>query len=794
MKRWLIRIGLGLVAIIMVAALLIFDRVRSFERSLPSYDGIASVVGLSGPVHIARDAYAIPHISAQSFNDVVFGLGYAHAQDRLWQMELARRFVGGRLAEIVGEPGLAPDLTMRGLGLYRAAENALPHLTPETRAALQAYADGVNAYIANHEGPWPIEFALAGITPEPWKPADSVAVLKGMSFTLSENAFREIARVKLLQRIGRRGLEDFFAPYPGDPVPKLPEYLDTLFGVTQMGAAAIPDTTASNNWVVDGAHSTSGKPLLANDPHLPLTIPSTWYLAHLAYPDHDAVGGTLPGIPAIIAGRNRHTAWGVTNTGSDTQDLFVERVNPEDSDEYQTPQGWARFETREETIKVRFGKDKRVIFRTTRHGPVLPENGIFANAAPRGYVLALSWTALAPDDTTMDMSIRVHDAQSAAEFPKGGASFVTPMQNFIFADDAGHIGLMLPGRVPMRADDNDAQGLVPAPGWDARYDWTGYVGTMATIMDPPSGHIATANNKTVPNDYPYLLTREWADPYRFQRIDALLAATPKHSVATFEAIQHDTVDLYAVELKNLLVAAGPFEGREKEAAALMDAWDGINRRDLPQPLIYAAWARALAKRIYADELGDDFTSFWGFEPQFMLHVLRNEDGEARWCDDRATPAIEDCRSRIRLALEDALDELTKTYGSDMAGWRWGDAHVAINVHRPLGNFPIIGGLFNREIEMDGGAFTIFRADYSFASKRPYAAMHGAGYRAIYDLGDPDRSVYIISTGESGNVFSDHYDDLMKLWAAGEYITIPTTPAAIAAKTKHTLILQPKINR
>lgn len=794
MKRWLARFGIGFVVVIVLAALLILDRVRSFERSLPSYDGFATVSGVSAPVRIARDKHAIPHITARSFNDAAFALGYVHAQDRLWQMELSRRFVSGRLAELVGENGLAPDVTMRALGLDRAAESAVPHLSPETRAALQAYADGVNAYLANHQGPLPIEFTLADDTPAPWRPTDSVAVLKGMSFTLSENAYREIARVKLLQCIGKRGLEEFFPPYPGDPVSRLPDYLDTLFGTTQLGAAdAIPDTTASNNWVVDGTHSVTGKPLLANDPHLPLTIPSTWYLAHLSYPDEDVVGGTLPGIPAIIAGHNRHTAWGVTNTGPDTQDLYVERVNPEDPDEYQTPQGWARFDTRVETIHVRFGSDQHISVRATRHGPVIPDHGIIADVAPKGYVLALAWTALAPDDTTMDTSIKVDDARAAADFTKDAATFVSPMQNFIFADDAGHIGLMLPGRAPMRAADNDSLGLVPAPGWEARYDWTGYVPEMATILDPPSGRIATANDKTVPKDYPYVLTHEWSEPYRHDRIDALLAATSKHSAESFEAIQRDAQDSYAVILKQFLVKAGPFEGKEKEAAALIEAWDGVMRRDLPQPLIYAAWSRALSRRIYADEFGKNFDSFWSHQPEFTLDVLNNKDGAGHWCDDRGTPAVEDCRSRIRLALKDAIAELSQAYGDDIAKWRWGDAHVAINSHRPLGSFPVIGGFFNREIEMDGGAFTIFRGDYSFSSARPYAAVHGAGYRAIYDLSNPDNSRYIVSTGESGNVFSPYYDDLMPLWANGEYITIPTTPAAVAAATVHQLVLQPAAN-
>lgn len=794
MKRWLIRISIGLGALIGLAALLLFAWIISFERSVPSYDGTVTVSGPAAPVTIARDAHAIPHIMAESFDDAAFALGFAHAQDRLWQMEMARRFVQGRLAEVLGDGALNVDVTMRTLGLYRASEAALAHLAPQTRSALEAYAKGVNAYVAGHQGPLPIEFALAGAQPERWQPADSIAVLKGMSFTLATNAFREIARVELLQRIGRRGLEDFFPPYPGDPVPKLPDYLDSLF-MRQLGSAAsVPNATASNNWAVDGAYSVSGKPLLANDPHLPFTIPSTWYLAHLSYEGNDLVGGTLPGIPAVIAGRNRHTAWGLTNTGPDTQDLYLERVNPVDPEEYQTPQGWARFETREETILVRFGREHRFSVRTTRHGPVLPEHGgIFASVAPKGYVMALAWTALAPDDTTMDTSLAVHDTRIAADFPKAALRFITPMQNFLFADDEGGIGLMLPGRVPIRADDNDSLGLVPAPGWEERYDWSGYVPAdgMALVMNPASGRIATANDKTVPRDYPYLLTREWDDSYRFQRIDNLLTATAKHSVASFEAMQRDTIDSYAVTLKPLLLAAGPFTDKEAKAAKLVEEWDGAMRRELAAPLIFSAWARALSRRIYADELGSDFQSFWLFRPQFTLDVLHDVQGEAHWCDDRTTPAKEDCKSRIRLALSDAVNELSQAYGDDPSRWRWGEAHWATHMHRPLGSFPVIGGFFNRESEIDGGAFTILRGDYSFASRRPYAAVHGAGYRAIYDLAKPDRSRFMISTGQSGNFFSPHYDDLMPLWAKVDYVEIPTDPKAVAAGAVHRLTLRPR---
>jgi penicillin amidase len=794
MKRWLVRLGMGFGALVAVVLIFGLDFISSFQRSLPAYDGTVHVSGLGQPVQILRDQYAVPHIRAVSFEDAAFGLGFVHAQDRLWQMELSRRFIQGRLAEMLGELAFDADVLTRTMGLYEASRQALEHLSPDTRRVLDAYAAGVNAFIAQHKGRWPIEFALAGVTPEPWTPIDSIAVLKGMSFELSGNAFGEAARARLLPVLGLRGLQEFFPPFGAAP---LPGYLNDVFATTRTGLVrGVPNTTASDNWVVSGERSVSGKPLLANDPHLGFTIPSFWYLAHLSFAGEDIVGGTLPGIPSIVAGRNRSVAWGMTNTGPDTQDLFLERLNPDNSRQYQTPAGMAEFESRAETIGVRFGGERRIIVRRSRHGPIVSDtNSSFGEAAPEGYELALAWTALDPDDTSMEALLAMGRAKTADEIRTAAKLFVTPMQNIVYADAAdasGHIGLMLPGRVPQRADSNDSLGLVPAPGWDGRYDWRDPVpaGAMVSIVDPPSGHLSTANNKTVPDGYPYVLTREWESNYRYDRIEQLLAASPKHSVESFKASQTDPVDLYALELKKLLLSAGPFDGQAGEAAGLLAEWDGAMLRNRPEPLIFAAWARALAPRIFRDELGANFDNYWGYRDQFTLRVLDNVEEAGRWCDDRGTTDMEDCPSRIRLALGDAVSELTAAYGDNISAWRWGDAHHAVHVHRPLGNFPVIGSAFNREAEMDGGAYTLLRAQNALGSRRPYAAIHGAGYRAIYDLGAPDQSLYIVSVGQSGNVYSPHYDDLLGLWAEARYITIPTTPEAVGAAAAHALWLEP----
>jgi penicillin amidase len=347
--------------------------------------------------------------------------------------------------------------------------------------------------------------------------------------------------------------------------------------------------------------------------------------------------------------------------------------------------------------------------------------------------------------------------------------------------------------VPIRSEQNDSLGLVPAPGWDGRYDWQGFVPAdkSVSIVDPPSGRIATANNKTAPDDYPYTLTRDWESNYRYDRIESLLGQADKQSLTNFAAIQTDKIDNYALALKVRFAVAGPFSGDDAAAARLIETWNGAMEANASAPLIWAAWTRALARRLYGDELGANFAAYWGYRDQFMLRVLDDIEGESRWCDDRATPDIEDCASRIRLALRDALTELSASYGTDMSKWRWGDAHKAIHRAQPFGLFPYVGKFFNREVEMDGGPYTLLRADNNMRSDRPYAAIHGAGYRGIYDLANPDNSLYIISTGQSGNLFSPHYDDLLSLWAKGGYIAIPTQPDAVATTAVNRLVLEPE---
>jgi penicillin amidase len=791
MSKILLRVGAGIGVATILLGLVVTAEIGRFRLSVPDYDRSVRLAGPSAPVEIIRDEHAAPHIIAHSREDAEFGLGYVQAQDRLWQMVFLRAVMQARVSEIVGSPGVATDVFFRSLGLYRLAEQSFGHLNPESQRLLEAYASGVNAYIRTHKGPLPLEFSLLQVAPEPWRPADSIATMKYMQFSLSSNMYGELARMHLIGRLSKRQVEEFLPPYPGDPPNPLPDYI-SMFRSSRSAAIEAPDTTASDNWVVAGFRSVTGAPLLANDPHLPLTIPSIWYLAHLSWPGHDVVGGVLPGMPAVSVGHNRNMAWGLTNTGPDTQDLYLERLSP-DGKSYVTPTGTEPFRVRRELIRVRFAEPVTLVVRSTRHGPVLPDDWRrIIGTVPKGYVLALSWTALSADDRTIQASLEMDDTAGENDFSPVQRDFLSPMQNVVFADKK-HIGLLLASRIPIRGPANDSLGLVPGKGWDSRYDWKGYLATneLPRIDDPSSGQIATANNKTVPPGYPHELTREWDEPFRFWRIDQMLKDTRQHSLDSFKAIQLDTHERYADDLLPLLLKAGPWHAADaREAVERLTRWDRNMDASRPEPLIFEAWQRALVRRLFADELGDDFKSNWSHHAVLTLRVLRNIDGEARWCDDVTTKAREDCATEIRLALKDALAELRSTYGRDMTRWRWGEAHHAVFSNEPLGEFPVIGGLFNREVEASGGDFVLRRGGFRYASDRPYAAIHGSGYRAIYDLADLDSSLYVISTGESGNLFSRFYDDQIALWAGGAYYRIPTSPKAVHAAAKYRMMIQP----
>ncbi|MGD9953604.1 MAG: penicillin acylase family protein [Burkholderiales bacterium] len=785
-----------LLALVVIVAVLAAAGYLHLRRSLPQTEGELRLPGLDKPVEVLRDAYGVPHIFAASMADAVRALGYVHAQDRLWQMEVNRRTAAGRLAEAFGESALEADRFLRTLGVRRASEANLEHLDAETRTLLEAYAAGVNAFLA--EKPvLPIEFWLTGVNPEPWTPADSVGWVKMMAWNLGGNWRTELLRLQLARRLPLERLHELLPPYPGESYPALRALIGDspqLAPSAQSPACTLigdcPQLDASNNWVVEGGRSVTGKPLLANDPHLGLTAPVVWYFARITTPGLEAIGATLPGVPMIVLGRNAHIAWGATNTGPDVQDLYLERLDG--AGEYATPEGPRAFEVRDEVIRVKNRPDVRLQVRATRHGPVISDALASARAAlPDGHVLSLRWTALDADDLTMQAGPRLARAADWPEFLAALRNFHSPQQNFVYADREGNIGFVAAGRVPVRKSANDLHGMAPAPGWDARYDWAGFIpfAELPLAYNPPAGTIVTANHRITPPGYRHFISSEWQPPYRARRIEELLGALPRHSIGSFARIQGDVVSLPMRELLPRLLRTQPASEEARRALARLAGWDGAMDTERAEPLIAWAWWREFSRAIYADELGEAFARNWRARARFLTAVLENRDGQGRWCDDVRTSGVETCDALLAATLEAALADLRLRHGDDMSAWHWGEAHVARHEHRPFGRVPFLARWFDITVPSPGDAYTVNVGRNRFEDEaRPFASVHAASLRAIYDLAEPDNSLYIHSGGQSGNILSPHYRTFTEAWARGEYIPMITDRAKLEAAGVQRLLL------
>jgi len=793
-------------ALLLLAAAAAGGGYAYLRGSLPKVEGTVRLAGLKSEITVLRDAWGIPHIYAASIDDAMFGLGFVHAQDRLWQMEMNRRVGAGRLAEVLGPRALETDKFLRTIGVARAARANLERLDAETQGTLEAYAAGVNAFLATNPV-LPPEFWLLRVTPQPWMPVDSVAWTKMMAWDLGGNWKNEVLRMRLAKNLSLARINEFLPPYPGESplhIQDLHELyralgVDTVRlaqSAEQIEAATsayMIEAAGSNNWVVSGERTVSGKPLLANDPHLGLTAPPVWYFAHLVAPGLDAIGATLPGVPAIVLGRNQRIAWGFTNTGPDVQDLYIEKL--EDDGKYLTPDGPRTFETHVETIRVRGAEDVRLAVRTTRHGPVISEVSRSAGeVTPRGHVLAFSWTALAVDDRTMQSALKLAQAGNWREFLTAAEDYQAPQQNMVYADVDGNIGFVAAGRVPVRKPENDLKGLAPAPGWLAKYDWDGTLpfGALPQLLNPRKGAVVTANNKIVPPDYAHFITSEWQPPYRANRIEAMLDAQPRHSIASFARMQADDASLAVRELLPYLKATQPRSEDARRALARIATWDGTMAKNLPEPLIVVAWWRELTRRIYADELGDAFRLNWRPRATFVANVLADRDGQSHWCDDVNTPASETCAEVLTDSLEAALADLRRRFGGDLQQWRWGAAHAAVHEHRPLGREKWLAPYFDIIVPSAGDAYTVNvgRSNF-FDDAEPFANRHSASLRAIYDLSNLEKSLFIHSGGQSGNPLSPDYAAFSDAWAKGEYIPMRTRRAAIEAGGVKRLVLKPR---
>ncbi|MDE0335049.1 MAG: penicillin acylase family protein [Defluviicoccus sp.] len=784
-RSWLRRVAVGFVVLLLIVLGGVWLAIESAE---PRTEGTVTLAGVGAPVSIVRDRYGIPRIGAETERDAYFALGFVHAQDRFFQMEFMRRLGAGRLSEIVGEPTLRVDRWMRVLGLYRLAEASLERLSPPVVESLEAYAAGINAYLDSHSGLVSVELALTFATPEKWRPADSLVWARLMGMRLSANSRAETLRARLSALLPAERIDELWPDIPGGAPPTIAALGGASLFSTLLTdwPEAIAPVTASNIWAVAGSQTETGSPILANDPHLGFRAPGLWYLARIETPDLTLAGATVPGVPMTILGHNGFVAWGLTTTDGDTQDLFVERLDPDDRDRYLTPDGPRPFGRRVERIGVRGREDVTLVVRSTRHGPVISDvDPKSASIAKTGHVVALAAAALREDDTTGEAVWRLNRARSWEQFDAALSFFHAPQQNVVYADTAGNIGIVVAGRMPIR---RAGDGRYPVPGWTGEHDWTGYIPheDLPRLLNPADGRIVNANHPVVGPDYPYRIGHGDTPPYRANRIHALLDAGGSRTPAAAGAMQNDAVSLAARDLLPPMLRAVEDTTARSPVLARLRGWDGTMDRRRPEPLVFVAWLRALNRLLYADETGAVFPDLWSLRPAFVRETLKRE---TVWCDDIATPPREVCRETVGKALDAALSELTARYGDDPAKWRWGDAHYAHFRHGLFGWIPLLNRLADIRIPVDGGAFTVNRGQHrSSRSNAPYASVHGAGYRAVYDLSDLDRSLFIQATGQSGHLTSPHYRDLTPLWRDGIFLTLgPLAPDSPDAAARLTLV-------
>ena len=769
-----------------------------FSRSIPDYTHNFRVAGISAPVEIVRDNANVPHIFGQSDTDVYFGLGLAHAQDRLWQMLLLRRTAQGRLSELFGQKTVRTDRLLRRLDLYPLAVKSVAAQDAYTTAALQSYASGVNAWLRQVNegalGRGAPEFWLFEPSIALWQPADSLAIGKLMALSLTDHVQREVLRARISRILSDERLSDILPDTPGQALASLPEYAslfdaplpsfahlknqphDPMSPVKARGLAG-----ASNAWAATPARSAAGSTLLANDPHMELTAPTIWYLARMELETGGVIGGTFPGSPAVVVGRSDALGWGLTNSYADDQDVFIEKVNPDNPEQVLTPEGWKTLQSRQSIVNINDAEPIRLTLRWSQNGPIL-EGSQYGLAAitPAGHVASVAWTALSGEDTSIQALLKIMRAQDLDAAISAGEDFVATSQNLTVVDRES-AAMKVIGKLPRRAARHQTQGRMPAPGWLAENRWQGTMSYAANpeFRTPDGGIVGNTNNKSIDRPFPLHVSFDWGDTQRVQRWQRLMQTREVHTRESFIEAQLDTVSVTARTLLPLVArdlwftgeaaVDGTPERQRRRALDLLAEWNGEMNEHLPEPLIYAAWMRALQDRLIRDELGPLTEQFQRPEPIFLERVYRDIDGASAWCDVIQSAPIESCSNLSRLALDDAILWIEERYGPALESLRWGDAHEATHNHTVLGDVGWIAWLVNIRQSTSGGDQTLHRGQTRGSGPDPFQNIHGAGYRGVYDFADPDSSVFIISTGQSGHPLSRHYDDLGELWRRGEYI-------------------------
>ena len=767
------------------------------REALPPLEGEIQVEGLSEPVEVRRDRWGVPHIRAASLADLILAQGFVVASDRFFQMELLMRYSTGRLSELIGALTLPLDRFVRTMGWPSMAARHVAGWDDESREQVSWFWNGARAWVEQMPAP-PVEYAI--LETEPWLPTEedglqaTAAFALLLGYTLTRNWDAELLRAEIAEKIGVDAMLDLF---PDSPT--LPPYLQAGRDVHPARMSLLADAflpasnQGSNNWVVAGERSATGLPLLANDPHLSILLPSMWYECHLTAPGLDAAGASLPFAPGVVIGHNQRIAWGITNTESDCSDLYLERLS-EDGTAAEYLGAWEPLTIREETIEVRDGDPVVLQVKESRHGPLLDSYliGIADPAAIEGGITrsyALRWVA--SEATVQPSSLtRIDRAAGWEEFRDALRTWECPGLNFVYADVDGNIGFQLCGRHPIR---RGGDGSVPVPGWTDEYEWVGNVAydELPRAFNPTEGWLATANAKPHPDSYPYVLSRDFLPPFRLRRIAELLTATPKHSAQSFARIQRDTLSIPARETLPFLLTIQPQDGRQKQALGMLADWDHDMAADSAPAAIYEAWISALGRAVLLPRLGEDlYIHFhgrrqWTNAFEFLALPALVEYPSARWFGEDGIAA----RDRVlAAALDAALDELTERLGDEMTAWRWGAVHKATFAGQ-LGMVPGLEELLTAGVvEMGGNEQTVCQSLHE--PDLGYKVSVVPSWRQILDVSDWDASLGVLPGGQSENPASPHYNDLLGLWARGEYHPLPFSQAAVEAATVARMRLKP----
>jgi len=792
--KWSLLVIVGILVVVIIGA---YCWLRA---SLPDYTGDLTVKGITGDVEIIRDSYGMPHIYAENDNDAYFALGYCMAQDRLFQMDMLRRAMRGRLSEILGKDLVDVDKLFRTVTATKPVDELYKDFTPEIVDAMNAFAAGVNYYLETRTGPLPVEFAILGYEPEPWQPADCGAVYYYMAWDLNTSFATEPLFDMIITKVGKDQAKELFPAYPAGFPTIMPETA-ALPSVDTGGYLAVLDHArrvlgaelggASNNWVVSGKKSETGMPILASDMHLGHGLPGIWYEAHMSTPAMNVSGVLAPGMPFVIVGATDHVAWAYTNVMADDSDYYLEKINPENENQYEYMGKWEDMTTKDEVITVKGGEDVNYTVRITRHGPVI--NDVKKYEGQAGYVLAMRWTA--PEVDTVPMAIYAFNrAETIDDMEKGVAYFKCPGQNVVYADDQGNIGYWAGVGIPKR---EGFSGMEILPGWEGKYEWNGYVPTdgQPHLRNPERGWIATANNRHVGPDYPYVISNYYATPDRFVRITEMLTEKEKLSVADFERMHADWLIVLAREWVPIFIEhLSDKELTENEAAALevLKGWDYEGTAESNAPAIFHSTVMAIVKNVYEKRLGPDLYKQYLNNNFVVLNSLTDmvNKGDSVWVYDPDTADVEDMDALITKSFKDGVAYLENEMGKNPDGWIWGKLHT-LTYHHAFGKAsPVLAFFLDRGPYPEGGSVsTVNPMEWRFDD--PWGVVSGASERLIFDFSDMKNSVRVIPAGISGNFMSPHYDDQIELWRTVTYRPFVIDREGVDADARYVTTMNPE---